>query len=51
VEERDRRDSTRSVSPLVQAPDAVYLDTTALTADDAVDVIVRLAEKKVTESR
>jgi len=46
VEERDRRDSTRSVSPLVQAPDAVYLDTTALTADDAVDVIVRLAEKQ-----
>ncbi len=51
VEERDRRDSTRSVSPLVQAPDAVYLDTTALTADDAVDVIVRLAEKKAGESR
>ncbi len=49
VEERDRRDSTRSVSPLVQAHDAVYLDTTALTADDAVDVIVRLAEKKVEE--
>ncbi|HXE75520.1 MAG TPA: (d)CMP kinase [Candidatus Xenobia bacterium] len=51
VEERDRRDSTRSVSPLAQAPNAVYLDTTALTADDAVDVIVRLAEKKVEESK
>ena len=46
VEERDRRDSTRKVSPLVQAPDAVYLDTTALTANDVVDVIVRLAEKR-----
>ncbi len=46
VEERDRRDSTRSVSPLVQASDAVYLDSTALTAADVVDVIVRLAEKK-----
>ncbi len=46
VEERDRRDSTRTVSPLVQASDAVYLDSTALTAADVVDVIIRLAEKK-----
>jgi cytidylate kinase len=49
VEERDHRDKTRAVSPLVQAPDAVYLDSTALTAEEVVDVIVRLAEKKVTE--
>ena len=47
VEERDRRDSTRAVSPLLQAPDAVYLDSTAVTAADVVDVIVRLAEKKI----
>jgi len=47
VEERDHRDKTRQVSPLVQAPDAVYLDATALTAAEAVDVIVRLAEKKI----
>ena len=47
VEERDRRDSTRAVSPLLQAPDAVHLDSTAVTAADVVDVIVRLAEKKI----
>ncbi|MGH9778300.1 MAG: (d)CMP kinase [Candidatus Acidiferrales bacterium] len=47
VEERDRRDRERKLSPLVQAPDAVYLDTTAMSAVEAVDVIVRLAEKKV----
>jgi cytidylate kinase len=46
VEERDRRDTEREVSPLVQAPDAFYLDSTALSADEVVDVIVRLAEKK-----
>ncbi len=51
VEERDRRDSTRTVSPLVQAPDGVYLDSTALTAADVANVIVRLAAKKVKESR
>lgn len=46
VEERDRRDTEREVSPLVQAPDALYLDSTALSADEVVDVIVRLAEKR-----
>ena len=51
VAERDHRDRTRKVSPLVQAPDAVYLESTALTAEDVVDVIVRLAEKKVEESK
>lgn len=51
VEERDRRDRERAVSPLVQAPDAVYLDTTAMTAEEVVGVIVRLADKKVEESK
>lgn len=46
VRERDQRDSSRTVSPLLQAPDAVYLDSTALSADEVVDVIVRLAEKR-----
>lgn len=50
VEERDQRDASRSVSPLRQAPDAVYLESTAMTADEVVDVIVRLAEKKVKEA-
>jgi len=50
VEERDRRDRERTVSPLVQAPDAVYLDTTAMTVDEVVGVIVRLVEKKVRDS-
>ncbi len=51
VEERDHRDRTRKVSPLVQASDAVYLESTAMTAGEVVDVIVRLAEKKVEESK
>jgi len=50
VEERDRRDRERTVSPLLQAPDAVYLDTTAMTVDEVVGVIVRLVEKKVRDS-
>ena len=51
VVERDQRDATRQVSPLVQAPDAVYLESTAMTTEEVVDVIVRLAEKKVGEPK
>lgn len=40
---RDLRDLGRQASPLRRAPDAVYLDTTALTADEVVEVVVRLA--------
>jgi cytidylate kinase len=43
IEERDRRDSQRADSPLAQAPDAVYLDTSRLTIDQVVDAILRLA--------
>lgn len=46
VVERDQRDATRPVSPLVQAPDAVYLESTAMTTEEVVDVIVRLAQKR-----
>ena len=40
---RDAADSTRAVAPLVAAPDAVPLDTTAMTFSDQVRFIVELA--------
>jgi cytidylate kinase len=43
---RDARDTTRAHSPLQPAPDAVELDTTGLTADEAVDEIVALARAR-----
>jgi cytidylate kinase len=39
IAERDRRDSTRSVAPLVPADDAIVLDSTAMSAVAATDVI------------
>ena len=36
LKERDARDQARSVAPLKQGPDAKLLDTTAMSADDAV---------------
>jgi len=43
INERDRKDSTRAVSPLIQAADAVLLDTTGMTLDGQVDWIVEKA--------
>jgi cytidylate kinase len=42
IDRRDRLDSTRAASPLVQAPDAVELDTTDLDIDEVVDRLVEL---------
>lgn len=38
--ERDRRDAARAVAPLRQQPDALLLDTTQLTIDQAVEQVV-----------
>jgi cytidylate kinase len=39
---RDRTDSTRAISPLTRAADAVHVDTTPYTLDEVVDLIVDL---------
>ena len=36
---RDLRDSTRKESPLVQAPDAIFIDTTYLAPEDVIQII------------
>lgn len=40
IEERDRQDSTRAASPLKVAPGAEVLDTTEMTAGEAIDYVV-----------
>lgn len=37
---RDHRDKTRPISPLVQAPDAILIDTGSLTPDEVVEKII-----------
>lgn len=44
IRARDERDSTRAVAPLKQAPDALLLDTSQLTVDQAIAEAVRLVE-------
>ena len=48
LRERDHRDRTRSVSPLVAATDAVVIDSTNLSEDDVLEKIEDLAEEKLT---
>ncbi len=47
IHERDEKTRNRTVAPLRRADDAVYLDTTGMTADEVVDSIVRLARERL----
>lgn len=43
IEERDERDMNRPIAPLRRAEDAILLDTTYMSAQEAADEVVRLA--------
>lgn len=45
IEERDYRDSTRETSPLVQAEDAIAIDTTSLSIEEVIKRIIIEVEK------
>jgi CMP/dCMP kinase len=47
LRDRDRRDRTRAVSPLVAAPDAVLIDSTSLSEDEVVARAEKLANEKL----
>jgi len=43
IHERDQRDRERTTSPLVRAPDAVVVDSTAMEAEEVARLVVMLA--------
>lgn len=47
LESRDTIDSSREVNPLMKAEDAIEVDTTHVTIEDQVNMIVNLARKKM----
>ena len=51
LQERDQRDSTRAVAPLVAAADAVYLDSTALTIEQVIAEAERIVNQKLAALR
>ena len=51
MRERDERDRSRTEAPLRQAPDAVYLDSTALTPDEVVEAVLRIARERTSNGK
>ena len=46
IEERDKKDSEREFSPLIQAPDAIFMDTTLLSIEQAVVLILTMCKER-----
>ena len=46
IVERDRQDMTRAVAPLMQAEDAVLLDTSKMTLEESIDAVLQIIRKK-----
>ena len=51
MKERDQRDSNRADAPLAQAPDAIYLDSTALAIEEVLESILKIVRSRVTNGR
>lgn len=49
--ERDRRDRTRADSPLLQAPDAAYVDTTGLPAAEVEEAVLKIVRARVSNGK
>jgi len=46
---RDEKDKNRTIDPLLQAEDAIYIDTSNLTFDEVVEKIINIVKKNKTE--
>jgi cytidylate kinase len=51
MQERDQRDSTRADAPLAQAPDAVYVDSTAMGIEDVEERILGIIRSRVSNGK
>lgn len=50
INQRDWDDSHRAASPLTQAEDAVYLDTSSMTKEEAADAILSLMKERMAQA-
>ena len=46
ITERDQRDQSREISPLIPAPDAVQIDTSSLSAEQVIECVLELARAR-----
>lgn len=47
VKQRDEQDTTRSIAPLVQAPDAILVDTTGITLEQSIDRMLAVIQDRL----
>jgi cytidylate kinase len=51
IRERDHRDRTRAEAPLIQAPDAVYVDSTGLTIEQVEEQILKIIRDRTSNGK
>jgi len=51
IKERDHGDMTRAISPLRQAEDAVYLDTSTMTIEEVSAAVKNIIDSKIAEAK
>jgi cytidylate kinase len=51
IAERDTRDRTRSESPLVQSPDAIYLDTSGLSIEEVEQAVLKIVRDRTSNGK
>jgi len=51
IRRRDERDRTRADSPLQQAPDAVYFDSTGLSPDEVEEGLLRIVRERTSNGK
>ncbi|MCC7497243.1 MAG: (d)CMP kinase [Bryobacterales bacterium] len=51
IEDRDQRDRGRSTAPLMQAPDAVYIDTSGLTLEQVEEEILKVVRQRISNGK
>jgi len=51
IQERDSRDRSRAEAPLVQAPDAVYVDSTGLTIEQVEERLLKLIRDRTSNGK
>ena len=51
IAQRDHRDRNREISPLIQAPDAVYIDSTGLTLDEVEEKILQVVRSRISNGK
>ncbi|MCC6589481.1 MAG: (d)CMP kinase [Bryobacterales bacterium] len=51
LQERDQRDRQRAESPLLQAPDAVLVDSTSLTVEQVEEAILKVIREKIANGK